>query len=65
MEIDFKKVSKDTADLSLGHIRSLIESHFVFGYDYKEALEDLIEKKENIKSSFYSTDDIQQNIGFN
>tara|TARA_R110000868_G_scaffold252178_3_gene508846 strand:- start:68 stop:946 length:879 start_codon:yes stop_codon:yes gene_type:complete len=65
MEIktDSKKIAKDVLGLSIGHIRNLIESHFIFGYNYKETLLDLKEKQENIIKQFYSSLD-SSDIGF-
>lgn len=58
-----KKIAKDTNGLSIGHIRNLIESHFVFGYDYKETLSKLKEKHKNIIKQFYSSGE-SNDIGF-
>ena len=58
-----KKIAKDTNGLSIGHIRNLIESHFIFGYDYKETLLELKEKHKNIIKQFYSSSE-SNNIGF-
>jgi SpoVK/Ycf46/Vps4 family AAA+-type ATPase len=67
-ERNLNKFTKDTEGLSIGHIRNLIESHFLFDYDYAETLEELKTMKENIESSFYDTSDDtdeRQGIGFN
>ena len=63
IKINPKKIAKDVLGLSIGHIRNLIESHFIFGYNYKETLLELKEKQENIIKQFYSSAD-SSDIGF-
>lgn len=59
------KIAKDTEGLSIGHIRTLVESHFLFEYNYKEILDELKTMKENIESSFYKIEENQnKSIGF-
>jgi SpoVK/Ycf46/Vps4 family AAA+-type ATPase len=57
------KMSKDTHGLAIGHIKNLIESVELYGYNYSEKLEELKEMKDNIISSTYS-DNPANNIGF-
>jgi len=53
IELNINQISEDTNQLSLSHIKNLIESSYVFGYDYEEILEDLRMMKEGITASFY------------
>lgn len=62
---ELNKIVKDTEDLSFGYIKNLIESVNLYGYSYSEKLDELKEMKENIVSSFYSDNNIGNNvIGF-
>ena len=62
-KIKINKISSDTEGLSLSHIKNLIESVFVFGYNYEETLEDLKTMKDNTTSFLYPPD-MDENIGF-
>ena len=57
------KISKETNGLSIGHIKNLIESVELYGYNYLEKLEELKEMRDNIISSTYSNN-ASGNIGF-
>lgn len=57
------KLSKDTKGLSIAHIKNLIESVELYGYNYPEKLEELKDMKDNIISTTYS-DNAPRNIGF-
>jgi SpoVK/Ycf46/Vps4 family AAA+-type ATPase len=66
IDIDKKriaKISKDTEDLSLGHIKNLIESVFLYDYHYDDKLEDIKKAKENMLFSLYSANNMN-GIGF-
>lgn len=62
-KIKINKISSDMDGLSLSHIKNFIESVFVFGYNYKEMLEELRMMKENVTSSLYPPN-IEDDIGF-
>jgi SpoVK/Ycf46/Vps4 family AAA+-type ATPase len=57
------KISKDTKSISLGHIKNLIESVFLYDYHYEDKLEDIKTAKENLVSSLYSSNNMN-GIGF-
>ena len=63
VKADVKQISKDVEGLSIGHIRNLIESHFIFGYEYEETLMDIKDKQKNIIKQFYSSSE-SYDIGF-
>jgi SpoVK/Ycf46/Vps4 family AAA+-type ATPase len=66
IDVDKKKIlkiSKDTKNLSLGHIKNFVESVFLYDYHYEDKLEDIKIAKENLVSSLYSSNNMN-GIGF-
>jgi len=49
-------IAEDTDGLSLGYIRNLLESYFIYNYDYDKKLEEANDMKENIMNSYYPDD---------